>query len=226
MKVERHRRGLRLMAATISSLGALTLAGCTGLPFDKPPPQLFVLTPKSSFPDDLPKVEWQMTIDLPLASASLNTSRIAVHRTAVSLDYYEGAAWADTAPKMVQTLLIESFENSGRILGVGRQSAALRSNYNLVTELREFQAELGNGGTPKVRVALNAKLVRFPQRDIVAATGREAVITARSGHIEDVVHAFDDALGKVLKDIVSWTLKAVSSEPPPRLPPPAPRHTR
>ena len=220
MKAERHRRGRRLIAATLSTFGALTLAGCTGLPFDQPPPQLFVLTPNSSFPDDLPKVEWQMTIDLPVASASLNTSRIAVHRTAVSLDYYEGVAWADAAPKMVQTLLIESFENSGRILGIGRQSATLRADYNLVTELRAFQAELGHGGAPKIRVTVNAKLVRFPQRDIVAATSSEAVLTARDGQIEDVVHAFDAALGTVLKEIVSWTLKAVSPQPPPpRLPP-------
>lgn len=216
MKAERHGPGLRLIAATISAFSVLAFAGCTGLPFDKPPPQLFMLTPKSSFPDDLPKVEWQMSIDLPLASASLNTSRIAVHRTALSLDYYEGVAWADTAPKMVQNLLIESFENSGRILGIGRQSAALRADYNLVTELREFQAELRNNGTPKVRVAINVKLVRFPQRDIVAATSKEAVILARDGHIEDVVHAFDDALGKVLEDVVSWTLTAVPPEPPSR----------
>lgn len=218
MKAERHRRNLRVIAATISCFGGLVLAGCTGLPFDKPPPQLFVLTPNSSLPNDLPKVEWQMTIDLPLASGSLNTSRIAVHSTAVALDYYEGAAWADTAPKMVQTLLIETFENSGRILGIGRQSAALRADYNLVTELREFQAELGNGGAPKVRVALNAKLVRFPQRDIVAATSSEAVLTAPNGQIQDVVRTFDAALGTVLKEIVSWTLTAVSPEPPPRLP--------
>jgi cholesterol transport system auxiliary component len=214
MKPIRHSCRQHLIAPTVSILIVLTLAGCAGLPFDKPPPRLFVLTPKSVFPENLPTVDWQMTIDLPLAPAGLNTSRIAVHRTPISLDYYEGANWVDTAPKMVQTLLIESFENSRRILGVGRQSVALRADYNLVTELREFQAELRNGGPPDIRVRVNVKLVQFPQRIIVATTSAEAVTRARENQIEDIVGAFDDSLGKVLKDIVTWTLQAVPAAPP------------
>lgn len=199
----------RLVCAVLSLAGSFAIAACTGLPFDKPPPRLFVLTPKSVFPDSLPKASWHMTVDVPIAPAGLNTSRIAVHRTAFSLDYYEGANWADTAPKMVQTLLIESFENSGRIVGVARQSVTLRVDYMLVTELREFQAEWRDDGPPRVRVRLNAKLVKFPQRIIAATTSHEAVAAAGGPQIEDVVRAFDDALGNVLKDTVAWTLRAV-----------------
>ena len=93
---------------------------------------------------------------------------------------------------------------------------ALRATYNLVTELREFQAELGEGEPPNVRVRLNAKLVRFPQRIIVATTGKEVVTRAKSAQIEDVVRAFDESLGKVLKEIVTWALRA---EPPDLSPP-------
>jgi cholesterol transport system auxiliary component len=192
----------------------LWLSGCTGLPLDKPPPRLFVLTPKTTFPADLPKVDWQLSVDPPIAQASLNTSRIAVHHTPISLDYYQGANWVDTAPKMLQTLLVESFESTGKIVGVGRQSVALRADYNLVTELREFQAELDKGEFPIVRVRLNVKLVRFPQRVIVATTSKEVVTPAAGSRIEDVVNAFDESLGKALKAIVSWTLRSA----PPVLP--------
>jgi len=195
---------------------AFMVSACTGLPFDKPPPQLFVLTPKTTFPQDLPTVDWQMSVDLPIAQASLNTPRVAVHHTPISLDYYQGAAWVDAAPKMVQTLLIESFESTGRILGVGRQSVALRADYNLVTELREFQAELNHGEFPLIRVRLNAKLVRFPQRIIVATTSKEVVTQARGHQIEDIVRAFDESLGGVLKSVVTWTLRAVPARSPPR----------
>lgn len=218
MSMGRCRLGQRLASAAVTVLIALVTAGCSGLPFNKPPPQLFVLTPKNTFPANLPKANWQMAIDQPVASAALNTSRIAVNRTAMSLDYYEGANWVDTAPKMVQTLLIESFENSRRIVGVGRQSVALRADYNLVTELREFQAELRKDGPPDIRVRLNAKLVRFPQRIIVASTSKEAIVRAKGARIQDVVRAFDEALGKVLKEIVVWTLDAVPSEAPSDLP--------
>ena len=115
---------------------------------------------------------------------------------------------------MLQTLLIESFESTGKIVGVGRQSITLRADYNLVTELREFQAELGEGKFPVVRVRVNAKMVQFPQRIIVGTTGREVVTEAKGPRIEDIVMAFDESLGKVLKSIVTWTLKSV----PPTLP--------
>ena len=37
----------------------------------------------------------------------------------------------------LQTLIIESFENSGRIVAVGRESVGLRADFTLKTELRE-----------------------------------------------------------------------------------------
>ena len=201
------RRTVRLLASMVI---ALVTASCGTLPFDKPPPRLFLLTPKSTFRADLPKVQWQLTIDVPIAEAGINTSRIAVQRNAVTIDYFEGANWIDTAPRMVQTLLVESFENSGRIIGVGRQSASLRADYTLLVELREFQAEIDDlGSVPKAHVRLNAKLVRLPQRVIIARQSADVSVEANGPRLEDVVRAFDVALGKTLKSVVEWTLTKV-----------------
>ena len=208
MNGKRRMARWHLPAALAGGLLTLWLSACTGLPVDKPPPRLFVLTPKTTFSADLPKVEWQMSVEQPIAQASLNTSRIAVHHTPISLDYYQGVNWVDTAPKMIQTLLIESFESSSSIVGVGRQSVALRADYSLITELREFQAELSDGAPPNVRVRLSAKLVQFPRRIIIATTSKEVVTRAASTQIEDVIKAFDQSLGKVLKEIVTWTLRS------------------
>ena len=115
-----------------------------------------MLTPKNTFPDDLPTVNWQLAIPLPVADAALNTARITLRQNPISLEYYARANWIDTAPQMIQTLLVESFENSGKIVGVGRQSVTLRADYSLLTDLREFQAEYLGAGPPRVRVRLNA----------------------------------------------------------------------
>jgi cholesterol transport system auxiliary component len=198
---------------TFACMAAL-LSGCGVFPFDKPAPSLFVLTPKNTFSGDLPTVDWQLTVELPLADAGINTSRIAARKSAVSIDYFQGANWTDTAPRMVQSLLVESFENSSHIVGVGRQSAALRADYTLLLELREFQAEYHNGtSVPSAHVRLNAKLVRLPQRTIVATKNADTLSKAKSGRLDDVVLAFDQALGTVLKDIVEWALTSV----PPKL---------
>lgn len=196
---------------------ASLMAGCTGniLPgAANDPPKLYVLTPKNTFSANLPKVNWQLTIALPVADAALNTARIALRHNPISLEYYARANWVDTAPRMIQTLLVESFENSDSIVSIGRQSVTLRSDYSLLTDLREFQAEYIGSGPPRIRIRLNAKMVRMPQRTILATQTFEYVEPAASSDLEAVVSAFDIALGKTLKRIVEWSLKSVPPNSP------------
>jgi len=213
MSRDRYHSCLRVAPVLAASL---VLLGCTGniLPGAlTEPTKLYVLTPKSTFTPDLPKVDWQLTVDVPIAEAGLNTTRIALRHSPISLEYYERANWVDTAPIMVQTLLVESFENSGRIVGVGRQSIAIRSDFALITDLREFQAEYGRGIVPEARVRLTAKLIRMPERVIVGVTTIERRQKAAGGDLESVVEAFDMALGKTMKRIVEWALKAPKKQP-------------
>jgi cholesterol transport system auxiliary component len=116
---------------------------------------------------------------------------------------------------MVQTLLVEIFENSGRIVGVGRQSSALRSDFALITDLREFQVEYEDG-VPKTRVRLNAKLVKMPDRVIIGVTTIERIQEAAGADLISVVEAFDVALGKTMKRIVEWTLRTPPEPAPGR----------
>ena len=185
----------------------LALAGCSGLPIGGPAPTLYTLSPKSTFPPDLPTVSRQLGVDRPSSPAALATTRIAVARGPYTIDYYAGARWIDEAPDMVQRLLIESFENSRRIVGVGRESVTLRSDVLLQVELREFQAEYADGDqVPTIRVRINVKLVRMPQRHIAAATTVERIMPAPDNRMTSIVATFDEALGKVLREIVVWTL--------------------
>jgi len=192
----------------VSALSATTLLCACGLtlPGQGPPPRLFRLTPKNTFAPDLPTVDWQLIIEEPLAPTGLNTARIALHRKIVELEYYALAGWTDRAPAMIQTLVVESFENSSKILAVGRKSLGLRSDFVLKLELREFQAEYNGDGPPDAHVRINAKLVRMPQRAIIGSQRFEASIKASADNLDDIALAFDEALGKTLKELVGWTL--------------------
>lgn len=203
------RRWLLAQTTAVAGAGALSgaLGGCGNILPVAPPSNLYTLTPKSTFRPDLPTVAWQLVVEEPLAAGGLDTNRIAIQPTALELKYYAEARWTERAPRMVQTLLVESFENTGRIVAVGRQAVGLRSDYNLKSELREFQAEMADETkTPKVRVRLNAKLVRQPRQEIIASDNFEQLMACKSGAIVDVVAAFDEALGKVLRRVVEWTL--------------------
>ncbi|NNG05973.1 MAG: hypothetical protein HKM95_17975 [Inquilinus sp.] len=203
------RRRLVGQAGTALAVAA-GLPGCVS-PLRREAPQLYTLTPKSTFDEGLPDVEWQLLVESPAAAAGLDSLRVALQSTPLKLDYFANVAWTDRAPLMVQTLIVESFENSGKIVSVGRETIGLRANYVLKTELREFQAEYIDGGLnqpPKVNVRMNAKLVEIPRRAIIAGDNFEAYTTSRSNNLDAIVEAFDETLGKVLRRLVEWTLVA------------------
>jgi len=199
--------GRRRFLGAAAALPLLGLAGCqVPVPGQGPPPELYRLTPKSTFGEDLPTVDWQLVLETPLANAGIDTVRIGLQRSPTLFEYYARANWSDRAPQMVQTLMIESFENSGRIVAVGRDSVALRADFVLKTELREFQAEYFTGEIPQIHVGMTARLVKMPRRAIIGSESFEARVQAKADVMVDIVDAFDEALGKVLRRIVEWSL--------------------
>jgi len=189
---------------------SLAAAGCVNVtPGGKEPARLFTLSPKSTFAKQLPTTDRHLNVDMPLAGTALNTPKIALRRSAFALDYFARATWIDRAPAMVQTLLVESFDNTRKIVSVTGQPVAPRADYSLVTELREFQAEYDGDGPPVVRVRINAKLAELPRRTIVAAKSAEYVERAKGTDLDSIITAFDEALGRVLRRIVEWTLTAL-----------------
>jgi len=91
-------RDLGLRRRTVLALAGLLALGACQLPGSGEPPSLYTLTPKSTFATDLPKVDWQLIVETPVAAAGLNTSRIALQRSPVTLEYYANANWTDIAP--------------------------------------------------------------------------------------------------------------------------------
>ena len=197
----------RFQVLSLAALAAVALSACS-LPDlgSGPPPDLYVLSPKSTFPEDLPAVDWQLVVEEPSTAKGIDTDRIAIAPTSLEVKYLASSRWADRAPRMVQQLLIQSFENTKKIVSVGRQSIGLRSDFVLKVELREFQAEKTSEGGTVVRVRLNLKLVRIALGQIVASQSFESVKPANSENVPDIVQAFDDAVGAVLKRAVTWTL--------------------
>lgn len=188
-------------------------AGCQSLipGATRDAPRLYELSPKSTFDPSLPRIRGQLVVETPEAASGLTTSKIAVKQKVTTLDYYARAEWSDLAPRLVQTKLIESFENSGRIVGVGREGAGLRSDYILKSELRHFEAQLYDSVKPKIRIVINVKLVKMPDREIVANRSFERTHDANNADIDALIEAFDEALGGALKRIVEWSIREMDA---------------
>ncbi len=192
------------------------LAGCqfiSAVDAATEPQDLYTVTPKSTFDSGLPSVYWQLAVEAPAAAANLNTGRIAIAMTPTSTDYYAKAAWTDRAPLMVQTRIVDSFENTRKIVAVARESIGIRANYVLQPDLRNFEALYYYGKPPIVRVRIIAKLVRMPDRQIIGVASFERCVRARADSVPKVVDAFDQALGSVIKRLVAWTLRTPPARP-------------
>ncbi|MGO8918427.1 MAG: ABC-type transport auxiliary lipoprotein family protein [Stellaceae bacterium] len=185
---------------------ALTPAACSLLSLGGAPPKLYTLTPASDFPAGGVRVSWQLLIDVPASAAALDTERIVLSRGPTTIDYFADAAWTDRAPLMVQSLLVQSFENSGRIGAIARESLSLRADYVLQTELRDFEAEYAGAAAPVVHVQLAVKLIRMPERAIVAQQRFDATSPAAANQVPAIVEAFNAAFQQAARQIVDWTL--------------------
>jgi cholesterol transport system auxiliary component len=185
----------------------LLLAGCASLFVAAPPGHLYRLSAGGAYPASLSHVTAQLLVDVPQAPAGIDTSRIALSKSPLSLDYYADSEWTDRAPALVQTALLASFENSNAIIAIDRESSGLRADFVLKTELRHFEAVYSAGGaSPTVWVAVTARLVAVPRREIIAQASFERRVPAAANEVPAVVAAFNAATDGVIRDIVVWTV--------------------
>jgi cholesterol transport system auxiliary component len=196
------RRGLLRIGTQLS---LLAVAACA-FPGQGPPPRQFRLTPKTTFPEDLPKVRWSLLIDRPTAEPSVETVRIA-RTSGVEVQYYANANWVDRPSAMIEPLIIQSFMNSGSIGVVASRRSDVRADFMLQTNVTAFQAQQTESGPPEARVVISARLMTMPKREVVGTTEIGRSVPAETADLPAIAAALDDALGKVLKRLVEWTLE-------------------
>ena len=184
---------------------ALSVAACQ-LPGSGPPPREFRVTQKSTFSEELPEVDWSLMVERPNALRSIDTPRIA-RTSGVEIQHYAGATWVDRPPVMIEPLIIQSFRSSEAIDVVVDRRASIRPDFLLQTALAAFEAMETASGQPDVRVAMSATMIRMPRREVVGTTHIARTVTAQATSLQAIALAFDDALGKVLKQLVEWTLR-------------------
>jgi cholesterol transport system auxiliary component len=200
--VPTSRRDVLLRAGL--AFGMLATSACQ-LPGSRPPPREFRVTAKTTF-EALPRVDWSLVVARPEASPAIDTTRIAVVRTGLEIEYYADARWVDRPAAMLQPMLVQSFRNSGAITVVGDDRATFRPDFVLNTDLVAFQAQQREAQPPAVRVAIAASMIQMPRRNVVSATEIGRTVEATAGDLIAITAAFDDALGKVVKRLVEWTL--------------------
>jgi cholesterol transport system auxiliary component len=198
----------RILAGLIIGPLAPAVTACLG---GGPPPRQFTLTPVTNFPRGLPPVKWSLVVDEPTAARQIDTSRIALMNGPFRVEYYAEVEWTDNAPAMVQLLLMQSFQNTGRLPVVAPTRQTLATDFLLLSNLRKFQVEEDASGNPEATVVIEATLLRMPRRMPVATRRFEKATPIGAKSTESITAAFDASLGDTMRRLVDWTIEQGSA---------------
>jgi len=213
MSTASPRRAARLAGSALALALALALASCGSLLPERkgPPPSLFQLTAAKSFAGGPRTLNVQLGVEEPVAARGIDIDRIAIKPSPYEIKYLAGARWIDRAPHMVQSLLVESFDNAMAKGGVGRPGEGMRADYLFASELRDFEVDDTQAGPTRVAVRLTAKILTAPGGKLVAARDFAQEVETKGRSTSAVVAAFDEAFIHVASAAVMWTLDTLGA---------------
>ena len=179
-------------------MAALSLSACGPSPlltYDLSAPQATPVRP----------ISLQIVVPEPAAVAPLDADRIVVRSPAEGITVLPGAQWSDRLPQLVQSRVIQAFENARLLRAVARPGDRIAADYSLVSEIRRFEIDAGVG---EAVVELSVKLVGERSGRIGPARIFEGRAPASAQDGATASAALDVALSSVLRSLVTWTAQA------------------
>ena len=194
---------LRAGRAPIMVLALIGLSSCGG---GKAKDDTFALSamPEIAGPKATNK---QILIPEPTALKALDSEQIVIRVTQSEIQYLGQARWSDRLPKMVQSKLVEAYENSGKLGGVGKPGEGLAIDFQVVTDIRAFQIETSGGDNAHVEISV--KVLNDRNGSVQAQRVFSATAPVNGAGNPAFIAALDAAFAKVTADIVGWTLKSI-----------------
>ncbi|MHB2208602.1 ABC-type transport auxiliary lipoprotein family protein [Methylobacterium sp. CM6257] len=142
-----------------------------------------------------------IVVSEPVGIQPFEADRIIVREPGGALSFLGGGQWADRLPRLIQTRIIQSLENSGRLRSVSRPGDKVMADYQLISEIRAFDVQAGTG---EAVVDLSLKLVADGTGKVTAARIFTARVPVAGINAGNGARALDQALSTVLADVVRW----------------------
>jgi cholesterol transport system auxiliary component len=180
----------------LAVIAGLSLANCAGQA-----PATFDLRAIKS---EARSIHWrgQWAIAEPSTVQAFSGDRLIVKDNNGSLSYLGGGQWADNLPVLVQTRLIQSFENAAPSrAAIGRAGGRITPDYQLNSEIRSFHIE---AETQEAVVEISAKIINDRNGRILATRTFSQRVAISSISTEEAAKGLDAALSLVMTDIRNW----------------------
>lgn len=137
----------------------------------------------------------------PTAIELYASERVVVRERDGALSYLPGVQYADQLPALVQTRLVETFENASRIGGVARPGDRVSPDFQLNSTIRTFWVD-AETSQAVVEVAVRAVDERdgsVADAKVFSARAPVAAIEGRAAML-----GLEAALAEVMLEIVRW----------------------
>lgn len=188
-------------------------SGCTGsLLESKLPVNLAYVLASAPAATDATPLAADLAIGRPSMAPGLDGERIAV-LDGRQLDYYRGARWGSRSADVVQTLLVDTWQDQRLFRSVTAEQARVSADYVLDVDVRDFQSEQRTGA-PQVNVQLVGRLIRVVDRRLVGTFQAQSQVDATEERMSAVVAAFESAAQQVALDLASQAHAAVAADLP------------
>jgi len=182
------------------------LSGCAGGLVKASPPDTYALSSAPEVTGQRSRNR-QILINEPTALKALDSEQIVIRPTPSSLQYLANSQWSDRLPKIVQDKLVQAFEDSGRVGGVGRPGDGLAIDFKILTAIRAFEIKADAGESAVVE--LSAKLLNDRNGVVLASTVFRATAPVAGSGNAAYVQSLDRAFEVVVRDLVNWTLSRI-----------------
>ena len=170
---------------------------------------VYELSPLPASAEGAKPLEKQITVSDPSALLTYDSERILVQVDGNGLAPLGNAKWADSLTKLVQSRIVQSFENTGSLNEVIRPSEGGAPELQLATEIRKFQ--IVNAPERKAEAEISAKVIAADGH-IVAARIFDGSAPVKAGEEADAAKALNEAFGNILSALIPWTADVIAGE--------------
>ncbi len=186
---------------TVVLVLALQASACALIKKQEAPRETYEISAPQSFSGLRASTGSQILVKLPTSLDAINSARIIVRPSPRVITYLEGAQWSDTVPKMVQSKLVEAFENSASTGATAKPGDGLVIDYQLVSDIRRFEVI-----NRQANIEISIKLLADGSGKVVETKIFEVTAGASSETADGYVNAFDQAFDQLSRDIIRWVL--------------------
>ncbi len=145
----------------------------------------------------------------PQAPAALASDRILIKPDPASITYLPDARWSDELPAVVQSLLIRSISQTGRIAYVGRSDAGPIPDKALLVRIDAFEVNILEDGSFDAQVGLDLTIINDRDQRVVATRRFSQSSAVADDNPKTIVAVFQTLLNNLLPDMSNWAIRQV-----------------